>query len=109
MILIHNHGERSSFLYLEEKIRKASNPICNSSAVYLLLNANPIAIPARIQCHFFSSKIALYKNKIVKVQNSSKGTSGVELKDRTEIKIVDVNTIKLLNIRCFERKREDNL
>ena len=55
----HNHGEINNFLYLEEKIRKPRTPICNSRAEYLLLNANPMDIPARIQYHFFSSKTAL--------------------------------------------------
>ena len=77
--------------------------------MYLLLNANPIDIPASIQHHFFSSKIALYRPIIVKVQNSSKGTSGVELKDRIDMKIVDENKIILLNSRCFDRKRVANL
>ena len=79
-------------LYLLEKIRKASTPICKSSAVYLLLKANPMVIPAIIQNHFLSSKIALYRHNILKVQNNNKGTSGVELKvDNTAKKIDLVN------------------
>ena len=84
-------------------------PICKSRAVYLLLNAMPIAIPARIQYHFLSSKIALCKNKIDRVQKSNKGTSGVELKDSIEINSVDTNRTILLLVLCFDRKRDDNL
>tara|TARA_B110000908_G_scaffold96073_1_gene113616 strand:+ start:569 stop:775 length:207 start_codon:yes stop_codon:yes gene_type:complete len=66
-------------------------------------------IPARIQYHFFSSKIALYRDKMLKVQNNNNGTSGVELKEMMEIKIVDANNITLLDNRGFDRKREANL
>ena len=47
-----------------------------------------MVIPAIIQNHFLSSKIALYRHNILKVQNNNKGTSGVELKEIMEIKIV---------------------
>ena len=91
-----NQGERNNFLYLFEKIRKEIKPICNNNAVYLLLNAKPMAIPPRIQNNFFSSKIALYKQIKLKVQNNKSGTSGVELKDKMEIKMVEANKTKAL-------------
>ena len=88
----HNQGEINSFLYLLEKIRKAINPICNRSAVYLLLKANPIASPPKIQKPDLFSKIALYKHIKLNVQNNNKGTSGVELKESMEIKSVRLST-----------------
>jgi len=68
-----------------------------------------MVIPAIIQNHFLSSKIALYRHNILRVQNNNKGTSGVELKEIMEIKIVDANKIILLDNRCFDRKRDANL
>ena len=46
---------------------------------------------------------------MLKVQNNNNGTSGVELKEMMEIKIVDANNITLLDNRGFDRKREANL
>ena len=76
-----------------EKIKKEINPNCNKSAVYLLLKANPIAIPAKIQNHFLSSKIALYEQIKLNVQNNKRGTSGVELKDKIDTNKVVVNPL----------------
>jgi len=100
----HTHGEHKSFLYLLDITRNPSNPICNNNAVYLLLKAKPIAIPPKIQNHFLSSKIALYKQIKLNVQNSSSGTSGVELKDKIVTKMVEVNKIRALCSFCFGRK-----
>lgn len=103
-IEIHSQGEINNFLYLLEKIRNKINPICNKSAVYLELKANPIAIPPKIQKSFFSSKMALYKQIKLKVQNNNKGTSGVELKDKMETKMVDANKTNALCNFCLDKK-----
>tara|TARA_B100000780_G_C20975901_1_gene389792 strand:- start:10 stop:216 length:207 start_codon:yes stop_codon:yes gene_type:complete len=66
-------------------------------------------IPLRIQHHLFCSKIALYKQRILNVQNNNNGTSGVELNDIIEIKIVDTSKIILLASLFLDRKREANL
>ena len=101
---IYNQGESSSFLcFFEKRINKIS-PICNKSAVYLLLKAKPIAIPPRIQKSFLSSKIALYKQIKLNVQNNKRGTSGVELNDKIEIKIVDASKTNALCNFCFDKK-----
>ena len=90
----HSHGDNNSFLYLFDKTKKPISPICKSKAVYLLLNASPIAIPAKIQYIFFCWKMALWRQIKLSVQNKIKGTSGVELKERMEIN--GVETIKTI-------------
>ena len=100
----HNQGDLKSFLYLWEKIKKANKPNCNKMAVYLLLKARPIKIPPKIKNHFFSSKIALYKQIKLSVQNNNKGTSGVELKDKIEMNIVDANNTKAFCNFSFDKK-----
>ena len=104
MIENHNQGETNNFLYWLENTRKPNKPICNKSAVYLLLNANPMAKPAKIQYHFCCSKMALYKQIKLNVQNKSKGTSGVELNDKIETQIVEAIKIKALCNFCFDKK-----
>ena len=74
--------------------------------MYLLSKAKPMAIPPKIQHHLFCSKTALYKQIILNVQNNSKGTSGVELNDKMEIKIVDAIKIILRHNLSLERKRD---
>ena len=108
-IALQNQGEKNNFLYLFEKTRNPINPICNNKAVYLLLKAHPIAIPPKIQNHFFSSKIALYKQIKLNVQNNNSGTSGVELKDKIETKMVEPIKTSARCSFCSERKYEANL
>ncbi len=100
----YNQGESSNFLCFCEKITNKINPICNKRAVYLLLKAKPMAIPPRIQKIFLSSKIALYKQIKLSVQNNKRGTSGVELKDKIDIKIVEANKTNALCNFCFDKK-----
>ena len=80
------------------------SPICNNNAVYLLLKAKPIAIPPKIQNHFFSSKMALNKQIKLNVQNNNNGTSGVELNDKMDTKMVEANKTIALCSFCFDRK-----
>lgn len=105
----HNQGDKKSFLYLFENTRNPINPTCSSRAVYLLLNANPMAIPAKIQNHFFSWKIALYRPIKLIVQNKIKGTSGVELKERMEMKSVETIKTMLRQTLFDDRKSEASL
>ena len=63
-----------------------------------------MAIPPRMKNHFLSSKIALYKQSKVSVQKSKSGTSGVELKESIEIKIVEATKIKARCNFCFDKK-----
>ena len=106
---IQSHGERNNFRYLLENIKKANNPICNNKAVYLLLKANPIAIPAQIQYPIFCSKIARYKNNKLNVQNNINGTSGVELKESIEMNTVEPSKIILRQTLCAGRNIELSL
>ena len=101
---VQNQGESRIFLYLFEKTRNEINPTCNNNAVYLLLKAKPIAIPPVIQNHFLSSKIALYKQIKLSVQNNKSGTSGVELNDKIETKKVEAIKIRALCNFCFDKK-----
>nr|AOE14142.1 hypothetical protein [uncultured bacterium] len=104
----HNQGDSSNFLYLLEKIKKLSSPNCNKIAVYLLLKESPIAIPPRMKNHFLSSKIALYKQSKLRVQKSKSGTSGVELKESIEMKIVETTRMTARCTFFFDKKQDAN-
>lgn len=87
---IHIPGEAHNFRYFFENIKNPTRPINMNSAVYLLFNAKPMEIPAKIQYWNLFSKIPLYKKINESVQNSSNGTSGVETRDKIEINIVEL-------------------
>lgn len=105
----HNQGEIKSFLYGLENTKNANKPICNSKAVYLLSKANPIKTPAKIHCHFWLLKIALYKLINDKVQNNNNGTSGVELNDTIETNMVELIKTKARNALFFDKNNPANL
>ena len=93
---IQTPGEAYNFPYLLENNKNPIKPININSALYLLFNAKPMAIPAKIQNRILFSKMALYKNSIESVQKSSNGTSGDETRDKIEINIVE-----LINNKAF--------
>jgi hypothetical protein len=80
----------NNFLYLVENNKNPIKPINMNIAVYLLFNAKPMVIPAKIQNRILFSKIALYRKSTESVQKRSRGTSGVETKDKIEIKMVEL-------------------
>ena len=53
---------------------------------------------------FFFSKIALYKQIKLNVQNNKSGTSGVELNDSIETNIVEAIKTNALCSFCFDKK-----
>ena len=66
-------------------------------------------IPEKINYHFFSSKMALYKQIKLNVQKSNKGTSGVELNDKIEINRVEEIKMSALSVFLLDKKYEANL
>ena len=108
-MLSHGQKDNNNFLCTGDRTRYTSKPAGRNTAVYLLLNASPIKIPASNQQPFLFWKMALYKAIKESVQKSNNGTSGVATNDNTEISTVENNrmvacTTPLMFIKQVARK-----